>query len=412
MKKITILAFLISYSFISFAQKVSFEKLEEFSKQISNSQLEVNSKTYNDGTTDYEISFPESNFEVAFNSQLATKAIYKKINGKEALYLTENIDMSKTIGMHFFNESKDLVGLKLYFPKGNLSTKIIENGTVIKTIKEDYLAFFLNKNSSDKGNGIFNVIYDLSTSLKKEKGMITPKTIDQENKDWYNLTVESYITKHPTSLRTMQAKNILENRKIAEINKIKEGETQFMNYSHLNYKLGFSAEETKKKYPELSLKNVKDDKQSNELDELISSKKKIKFYVKNNIVIGYQGEITSNMNRKNNYTIYKETFEVGNKIKEELNTKFRFTPIVQKTDNPSFYYRYDGRRIDYSDIPTKESFDPHDFSVSDGDKVSYIWKRNEKTVRLDIIFNKKDKLLTLIMGYDIIITIIDENLAK
>lgn len=29
-----------------------------------------------------------------------------------------------------------------------------------------------------------------------------------------------------------------------------------------------------------------------------------------------------------------------------------------------------------------------------------------------IIFNKVDKLLTLIMGYDIIITIIDENLNK
>jgi hypothetical protein len=38
--------------------------------------------------------------------------------------------------------------------------------------------------------------------------------------------------------------------------------------------------------------------------------------------------------------------------------------------------------------------------------------KNEKTVKLDIIFNKVDKLLTLILGYNIIITINDENLNK
>ena len=197
-----------------------------------------------------------------------------------------------------------------------------------------------------------------------------------------------------------------------EIKKIKEGEVKFMNYIHSNYKIGLSVEETKKAYPELALKYDTNKIPLGGIEELVSSKKNIKFYVKNNIVIGCQAEITSNMNRKNDFRIYKETFEVGNKIKEELIRTFWFYPKTEQTVNEYFYYWYKAKRIKYSDIPLDIVFDPHDFKVEDGDKVSYIWNKNEKTVQLDIIFNKVDKLLTLIMGYDIYITIIDKNLSK
>lgn len=197
-----------------------------------------------------------------------------------------------------------------------------------------------------------------------------------------------------------------------EIKKIKEGEVRFMNYIHSNYKIGLTVEETKKAYPELSLKIAKHKNQTGDLEELVSSKKNIKFYLKNNVVIGYQGKVASSMNRKNDFRIYKETFVVGNKIKEDLTKTFWFHPKIEQTDNSYFYYSYKAERIKYSEIPLNIVFDPHDFKVENGDKVSYIWNKNEKTVQMDIIFNKVDKLLTLIMGYDIFITIIDKNLAK
>jgi hypothetical protein len=195
----------------SYGQKVPYEKLEGLSKEISQLQLEANGKSYNDGINDIEISFPEENFTVSISSHLGTKAIYKKSNDKELLYLTENIDLSKAIGMVSFSISKDMLGLKLYFPQGYLKTQIIENGTKSKTINEEYLEFFRIKKDLN-GASIFNHIDDLCSSIKKEKKLITQEIINEENSDWKKLTPEAYIKKNPNSLKTMQAKHIIVNR--------------------------------------------------------------------------------------------------------------------------------------------------------------------------------------------------------
>lgn len=205
MKKLLLLI-AVTFAIFCQAQKVPYEKLDSISTAISKLQFETNGLTYNDGKTDYEISFPEANFQVAFSNQLATKAIYKKSNGKELLYLTENIDLSKAIGIVSFPINKDMLVIKLYFPQGYLKTQIIENGTKTKTISEEYLEFFRVNKDLNGSSSIFNSIYDLCTSIKKEKKLITQKIIDEENSDWKKLTLEAYIQKHPNSLKTMQAK--------------------------------------------------------------------------------------------------------------------------------------------------------------------------------------------------------------
>ena len=151
MKKITILAFIILSSKISFSQKVPFEKLEEFSKQISKAQSEVNSKTYNDGETTYEISFPEANFTVAFNSQLATNVVYKKSNGVELLYLTENFSLARLSSFTTELIDNNIILYKLDFGKFTVTTKIFDEGKLINTTYKNNLILYTKYDKNKTG---------------------------------------------------------------------------------------------------------------------------------------------------------------------------------------------------------------------------------------------------------------------
>tara|TARA_R110001592_G_C13080497_1_gene742592 strand:- start:58 stop:1164 length:1107 start_codon:yes stop_codon:yes gene_type:complete len=169
-----------------------------------------------------------------------------------------------------------------------------------------------------------------------------------------------------------------------EIKKIKEGEVRFMNYIHSNYKIGLTVEETKKAYPELSLKIIKHKNQTGELEELVSSKKNIKFYVKNNVVIGYQGEVDSDKERTSFSlgTEYDSADKKVNGIKDELTENFNFLPITEKTGDSYF---------------------------KKGKTTSYSWKKNNKKVILKIHYLKKEKMFDAVYLYTIDLTIIDEK---
>jgi hypothetical protein len=235
------------------AQTVSYKKLDSISAEISRLQFETNGLTYNDGITDYEISFTEANFQVAAGDRLATKTIYKKSNGSDLLYLTENIDLSKATGItNFLSGNRDLLGIKLCFPKGFLKTQVIKNGTVTATIYEDHLEFFKMR---DNSNGVMkNYIYDLCTSLKKEKGLVTAQEIEEEIQDWQTLTPEEFIEKHPNSLVSLDAKFRINAKKGIEQKKYNAVLSYIDSLSQVyKFKPGLTEKEFRSYNPEASI---------------------------------------------------------------------------------------------------------------------------------------------------------------
>jgi hypothetical protein len=214
MKNITILAFLILSSKISFSQKIPFEKLEEFSKQISNSQSEVNGKTYNDGETAYEISFPEANFTVALNSQLATNVVYKKSNGVELLYLTENFSLARLSSFTTELIDNNIILYKLDFGKFTVTTKIFDEGKLINTTYKNNLILYskYDKNKTGLNSDLFKNLFEISTTYQLELGLIKKENLEKENKDWGTLEKEDFVEKYQNSIRTMEAKEYIKQK--------------------------------------------------------------------------------------------------------------------------------------------------------------------------------------------------------
>ena len=203
----------------SYGQKVPYEKLEAFSKEISQLQFEANGQTYNDGTTDYEISFPEENFTVAFNNQLATNVVYKKTNNKELMYLTENISLGRVFG--FTSEvMDDIVVWKINFGKFTVTTQVFQDGKLIDTTtkNEMILYSYINTNRKATDPTFFKSFSELCNTMKKSIGLITDKELESENKDWEDKknTMADFVKKHPNSVRTMQGKNIIANKEKAK----------------------------------------------------------------------------------------------------------------------------------------------------------------------------------------------------
>lgn len=401
MKHIQLLIFFLLLNISVKAQKVPYEKLEAFSKEISQIQFEANGKSYNDGTNDIEISFPEENFTVLFNSQLATNVVYKKSGSKELMYLTENISLGRVVGFTSEVMDNNIVVWKINFGKFTVTTQIFEDGKLIDTTykSEMILYSYINSNKKATDPTFYKSFSELCNTMKKSIGMITDNELESENKDWEDKsnTMVNFVKKHPNSVRTMQGKNMIANKEKAIL---KKGETEFTNYYPFKYEIGLSAEETKRKYPDLKLKEIKDS------DDLISSDEQYKFYVKNDMVYGVKGIIVTNIDRKNDFHIYSEMFKKGNETKKDLYSKFKFNPLVKQSDD--FNYRSKSGSFDYSDIPIDEILYNGHLWCKDGDKVSYNWEKNGKTIQLDITVVKKNKLLTLLMGYTIAITIIKE----
>ena len=213
----------------------------------------------------------------------------------------------------------------------------------------------------------------------------------------------------------MEAKNIIKNKKIAEINRLKEreneGEITFMNYNPSSFKLGLSVEDVKKTYKYLKLKINKSNK-----DELISSDGKVLFYFKNNKAYGYSFEVS--FNRKEHENNLKYAFQLGNKEMSNLQTMFQFKPSIEESDFDQFYYNikdnyYLKNKIKYSSIPSDEDFSAYSFHYKDGDKISYIWDKKGKIVRLDIVFLFNLGFMTLQRyGHKISITVINKSVIE
>ena len=257
MKKTFIIIILLFTVSTLKAQNVPYEKLENFSKEISKLQFEANGKTYNDGNKDYEISFPEENFTILFNSQLATNMVYKKSNNKELMYLTENISLGRVVGFTSEVIDKNIVVWKINFGKFNVTTQVFDNGKLTGTTSSNELILYeyINSNSKASDPSFFNSFSQLCNTMKKSIGMITDEVIESENKEWNNKnsTMADFVKKHPNSIRTMQA-NMTEQKILAK-EKYKVEKTIFFMDSiaqSSKIKIGMSEMEFKQQNPEIA----------------------------------------------------------------------------------------------------------------------------------------------------------------
>jgi hypothetical protein len=156
-------------STINFAQNVSFEILETFSKQINNLQRTADGKLYSDGKDYYEVSFTENSFNVSFHNQLATKIVYKKWSGREILALTESIDLSKAIDIKDMAYGGIAGAVRIYFPAGSIKTQIFENGELKQTLNENYVEVFYDKSNGDDKYSLISKLNELIYTINKNK---------------------------------------------------------------------------------------------------------------------------------------------------------------------------------------------------------------------------------------------------
>lgn len=257
MKKLTIIITLLFTVSTLKAQSVPYERLEIFSKNISKKQFEANGKTYNDGKTDYEISFPEENFTIYFNSQLATNVVYKKSNNKELMYLTENISLGRVVGFTSGIIDNNIVVWKIDFGKFNLTTQIFDNGKLINTTISNELILYEYKNADkEKTESSFLVYFShICNTMKKSIGMITDLALKSEDKDWLDesITMDNFVKTHPNSVRSMQLKHLIENKKRKELNEYNRVHSFMDSLCQLyKFKLGLSEKEFINYNPESS----------------------------------------------------------------------------------------------------------------------------------------------------------------
>lgn len=151
------------------AQIIPYEKLDFLSAQISKIQSAANEKIYTDGTGFYEVSFNDANFTLFFNTQLATKSVYKKGAIQEVLALTENIDFAKATDIKNMALGGLAGTIRVFFPKDYLSTQLYDNGVLLRTFNESYLEFFYDKTNKNDVEKLWSLLSEMVALTKQSK---------------------------------------------------------------------------------------------------------------------------------------------------------------------------------------------------------------------------------------------------
>ena len=250
-------------------------------------------------------------------------------------------------------------------------TKIIERNPlgdydIIESTKKSINKYLMDYENLPENEDKYREIYKISESSKKF--LITKQEFESE------------IKRIETEKEAKREEEIYQN---------KMHEDLFMSYNQFNYETGLSIEETKKKYPELQLKYL-NIKKVGIPDELVSSKKGFGFYVKNDKVIGYYGEIQSANFEQGSFATEKVEFDKilqdAYTILHHFQNEFNFSPSTELLNGKLSYLN-------------KYNF-------------SYSWEKNGKTIRFIFSCYKKDTMWSSFYWHAISITSINENLAK
>lgn len=193
MKNTIIIPILLLLSFAIKAQDIPYEKLDSISAIISKNQLKVVDVPFGDKKDEIYIDFPEKNFQINYSTGNATRASMIKDKNSSALYLYENIDLSKAKNVNYY-EFPGAVGIvSIYFLEG-IAYQSFLNGKLTESENRYHLYFYFNRNENgslklllDQLQGMFNTL-NLSIKIPNEL-----YAIDQKIEP---LTIDKIIDKH------------------------------------------------------------------------------------------------------------------------------------------------------------------------------------------------------------------------
>jgi len=221
-KKIIVLPILLLASFVIKAQNVSYEKLDSISLAISQYQLRFSNLVYNNGKYEVKLDFPKNNFQIFYSTGKATKAIIQRVENTEFVYITENIDLSKSDELYKMDYPGRAGVLRMSFPSG-LTTQIYVNGKYSTTVTEHSLDFFFDKNAHTSLKTLLNQLQGMFNELKLgkkiPKELYVPNTVNQKTEPLKTLTIEDIINKYIdalggaeklTSIKSVVAEGVLQ----------------------------------------------------------------------------------------------------------------------------------------------------------------------------------------------------------
>lgn len=201
-KYIFTILFLAIAQFASAQKKtIPYEKLESFSNTISDLQIKANGRIikHSNGNKE-ELAFKKDNFKIWSYNNLVTWSFTTKVNGQsELLGITEEIDLSKAIGLILDNEA-----LYIFFPQ-DLNIQVYVDDEV-RTISRPVMDLYFNSNSADDKNKMFAYVYELISLLKIEKGLITKSEADNHLKEYRSLNPYEFYQKYPKSVLAYEGK--------------------------------------------------------------------------------------------------------------------------------------------------------------------------------------------------------------
>lgn len=206
MKKLYLLLCIFFLTFPK-SQEIPYEKLDSISAKISQFQLQSNNLVYNDGKETYEISLPDDNFQILNSSGLVTRALTKKSEENESLFLSENIDLSKVDEVFPVQYPGSAGVVRMNFPEG-IKTQIYTNGKYDKTTRAYFLEFFYDRNQSGALKSLLTQLNDLFVSINLGK-----KVADEQFdlKDKLKADQSAVLAEKKKNIKELNVDDLIEN---------------------------------------------------------------------------------------------------------------------------------------------------------------------------------------------------------
>ena len=216
MKKLFILYLLIFAACFQLNAQTPYQKIDSICKIINELEKTSEGHVFADVTKqEYLLSVPETSFQVFINNRLATKVASAEINGKQVLEITVGVDLSQVLSISGVMAGKDLVEVRLHFPKRSLNVQMYEEGEYKKSMKTDYLGFLVSSKTSKGAQNVYKMmqsVSSLSSMFIKEKGLA-----DKIGEQWENYSLkllEAFLDHHrtnPGSVFLMDGLNLSKN---------------------------------------------------------------------------------------------------------------------------------------------------------------------------------------------------------
>ena len=249
------IAFLFSNSLMA---QTAYETMDSLSSEIRNLQFSANGLKGLDKDGNFEVSFPEDNFNFLISTRHANHVVYKKTGDQEVLTNTEEIDLSKALSVETEWMNDDLGVVKLSFPRGYLKPNAYMDGNPINANAIDYLPFYFKRmNSQNNDRRMMNLVVEICHRTKIDKGSFTEEEVTEMNKQvvWlrenYSFdnisSFNQFLEKYPSSLyfnevqKNQEALTEIRNKEIQRAQETKEGIINiqelfsFGKKSYLNY---------------------------------------------------------------------------------------------------------------------------------------------------------------------------------